>query len=116
MSFMASSVTDNYHEFFLQFTCQTDGSWRIFLEAIGATASHWMRHRSESISREPFAVTVYKKLSRALYVLLPGRFINLPNRKPRHMRQIMMHQMIVVVEDQLNIAHSLAAWDLMAHC
>src|ERR1700758_4324545 len=97
---MASSVTDNYHEFHLQFTCKTDGSWRISSEAIGAKASHRMRHRSESISPEPFAVTLDQKASGAFNILLAGRLIDLPKRKPRHMRQVMMNQMIVVVQEQ----------------
>ncbi|WP_424067445.1 hypothetical protein [Paraburkholderia sp.] len=55
---MANSISDNYHAFHLQFTCKTDGSWRLFAEAIGANASHRMRNRSESIPPEPFAVTL----------------------------------------------------------
>jgi len=60
---MASPVTDNYHEFYLQFTCKTDGSRRISRELVGPNISHRMRDRRDSIPPEPFAVTLYQKAS-----------------------------------------------------
>lgn len=78
MSFMASFVTDNYHEIYLQFTCKTDGSRRTFRELAGASIGRRMGNNSDSIAPEPFTVTLYQKASGALDVLLARGYINLP--------------------------------------
>src|ERR1700761_2170306 len=97
---MASSVTANYHEFYLQFTCKTVGSRRITLDQTGSVPINRMCDPSEHITLHPFAVTLYQKASRAINVLLAGHLIDPPKRTPRHMRQVMMNQRIVVVQKQ----------------
>jgi hypothetical protein len=67
-----------------------------------------MSHRSESIAFDPLAVTFDKKASGSLNVLLPRGSINLPKCKPRQLRQIVMNEMVVVVQDQLVIARGLS--------
>jgi hypothetical protein len=78
---------------------------------IGSYAGHRMRNRSECVKFHPFAVTLDQKASGPFNILLAGRLIDSPQRKPRHMRQVMMNQMIVVVQNQLRIAQSLSGWD-----
>jgi hypothetical protein len=79
-----------------------------FVARMPVWADHYrMRHRGESITPDPFAVTRYEKASRAFYVLLSGGLIDHPKREPRHLRQVMMNQMIVIVQEQLTIIQSL---------
>jgi hypothetical protein len=73
-----------------------------------------MSDPSEQIAPQPFAITLDQKASRALYIFLPGRFINFPKRKPRHLRQIMMNEVIVVVQNQFRVVESYAGRGSMA--
>jgi hypothetical protein len=109
---MEFSSTDSYHEFTLQFTRKTGGSGRIPVDQVGRIAVHRMRDWSKRIKPQPLAVTLYQKASRAIDVLLAGRFIDSPECKPRHMRKVVMNRMIVIVQNQLRIAQSLSGWDL----
>ena len=59
-----------------------------------------MSDRGKRIKPQPLAVTLYQKASRAIDVLLAGRFIDSPECKPRHMRKVVMNCMIVIVQEQ----------------
>jgi hypothetical protein len=88
------------------FTCYIGCGRGIIPNEIRRISMHRTSNRSERVKPQPFSVTFDQKAPRSLYVLLPRRFINPPKRKPWHMRQVMMHQMIVVVQEQLGIPRS----------
>jgi hypothetical protein len=111
---MQFSSTDNYHEFYPQFTRKTVGSRRTTRDQVGSIPINWTCNRSERVEPQPFAVTLYQKAPRAFYVLLAGGFVDLSERKPRHLRQIVMNGMVVVVQDQLMGERNLTGRDWAA--
>ena len=59
-----------------------------------------MSDRSECITSEPFTIPAHQKASRAIDVLLAGRFIHFPKRKPGHLGKVMVYCVIVIVQKQ----------------
>src|ERR1700754_4293493 len=61
---------------------------------------HRVRDRRERVTLRPFAKALYDEAATALDVLLARRLINMPQRKPRHIRQVVMDQVVVVIQKQ----------------
>jgi hypothetical protein len=80
------------------------------LACVGSASCLGMSDNGERIPSDPFAVTLDQKASATGNVLLAGALIDTLQRIPRHMRQIMMHEMVVVVQKQILILRILSGW------
>lgn len=103
---MAFREAGNGHEIFPQSSRGRGESRRIAMDGERRDIVNGMSDRSECITSEPFTIPAHQKASRAIDVLLAGRFIHFPKRKPGHLGKVMVYCVIVIVQNQLGIVKS----------